>query len=220
MRKEVKEFSENLQTEKVDLKTLEYSISLLNEGIKTSSNVQYVSRAGNFVKHGFKYNGAIVVLSNILSTEYLWVKGRVLGGAYGCMCTFRRNGNVAFLSYRDPNLRETNKIYEEVLDFIKTFDATEEEMTKYIIGAVGSVVIPRTPRMEGAFDLTSYLNNVTDEDYAKELEEIINCTAEDIRSLYDLVKSVLDDKALCVIGNENKIEEQKDLFNNIFSLIN
>ena len=110
--------------------------------------------------------------------------------------------------------------YEEVLDFIKTFDATEEEMTKYIIGAVGSVVIPRTPRMEGAFDLTSYLNNVTDEDYAKELEEIINCTAEDIRSLYDLVKSVLDDKALCVIGNENKIEEQKDLFNNIFSLIN
>ncbi len=220
MRKEVKEFSENLQTEKVDLKTLEYSISLLNEGIKTSSNVQYVSRAGNFVKHGFKYNGAIVVLNNILSTEYLWVKGRVLGGAYGCMCTFRRNGNVAFLSYRDPNLRETNKIYEEVLDFIKTFDATEEEMTKYIIGAVGSVVIPRTPRMEGAFDLTSYLNNVTDEDYARELEEIIKCTAEDIRSLYDLVKSVIDDKALCVIGNENKIEEQKDLFNNIFSLIN
>ena len=37
---------------------------------------------------------------------------RVKGGAYGCMSGFGRNGNSYFASYRDPNLRQTNEIYE------------------------------------------------------------------------------------------------------------
>lgn len=219
MRKEIKGFSNDLRTGKYKMDKFDYKVNILNEGIKTSSNIQFVSRVGNYVNHGYKYTGALAVLNNILNTEYLWVKGRVLGGAYGCSCVFRRNGNTIFTSYRDPNLRETNKIYDEVLDFIKSFEASEEEMTKYIIGTVGGVVVPRTPRMQGTFDLESYFNNISDEDYTRELNEIISCKEEDIKALYDLVKSVLDDNALCVIGNENKIEEQKDLFKVTYNLM-
>lgn len=46
----------------------------------------------------------------------------------------------------------------------------------------------------------------------KEREEVLNATQEDIRGLASLVKAVLDSGSLCVIGNEEKIMAEKDLF--------
>lgn len=43
-----------------------------NEGFKTSAQVQYVTRTGDFSKAGYKYNGALRVLKTILNSEYLW----------------------------------------------------------------------------------------------------------------------------------------------------
>jgi Zn-dependent M16 (insulinase) family peptidase len=46
----------------------------------------------------------------------------------------------------------------------------------------------------------------------KEREEVLNAGQEDIRGLAPLVKAVLDTGSLCVIGNEEKIGAEKDLF--------
>jgi Zn-dependent M16 (insulinase) family peptidase len=54
----------------------------LNEGFKTALQVQYVARAGNFLKAGHEYHGALKVLKTILSYDYLWINVRVKGGAY------------------------------------------------------------------------------------------------------------------------------------------
>lgn len=63
-----------------------------NEGFKTSGQVQYVARTGNFVKKGFTYTGALEILKVALSYDYLWINLRVKGGAYGCMSGFKRSG--------------------------------------------------------------------------------------------------------------------------------
>src|SRR5699024_5963757 len=42
-----------------------------NEGFKTSSKVQYVARAGNFIDGGAEYTGALQILKVILSYDYL-----------------------------------------------------------------------------------------------------------------------------------------------------
>ena len=41
---------------------------------------------------------------------------------------------------------------------------------------------------------------------------MLRATVEDIRALADIVQAVLDTGALCVLGNEEKIEAAKDLF--------
>ena len=63
-----------------------------NEGLKTSSQVNYVARCGNFRSRGFAYTGALKILQVILSYDYLWLNLRVKGGAYGCMSGFGRSG--------------------------------------------------------------------------------------------------------------------------------
>lgn len=85
----------------------------------TPANVDYVCKGYNFKKLGYDYNGSLLVLKTILGYDYLWNRVRVKGGAYGCMSTIARTGNMAFVSYRDPNLTETLKAFNEAPDFIK-----------------------------------------------------------------------------------------------------
>jgi Zn-dependent M16 (insulinase) family peptidase len=192
----------------------------LNEGFKAAMQVQYVARAGNFLKAGYKYTGTLKVLKTILSYDYLWNNVRVKGGAYGCMCGFSGvDGDAYFTSYRDPNLKETNRIYEGIPDYVRNFSADEKELTKYIIGTFSTLDAPLTPQTNGKRSLSMYLAGITEEDLQKERDEILSVTADDIRSLRDIVKSVIDAGYICVIGNETKVMENKDLFKEIKTLI-
>lgn len=183
-----------------------------NEGFLDASQVQYVARAGNYVAHGYEYHGALKILKVIMGYDYLWMNIRVKGGAYGCMNGYMRNGDTFFVSYRDPNLKETNEVYNRIAEYVGTFEADERDMTKYIIGTISDMDIPLNPSAKGARSMTAYLQELTYEDLQKEREQIIGATAEDVRALKDLLASVLLDEAICVIGNEETLLENKEMF--------
>ncbi len=183
-----------------------------NEGFLDASQVQYVSRAGNFRKEGYQYTGTLRILKVLLSYDYLWLNIRVKGGAYGCMSGFTRKGDAYFASYRDPNLSQTNEIYEGIPEYLEQFTVEEKEMTKYIIGTFSSVDAPLTPGAKTGRSATAYLTGVTEEMLQKEREEILNANQEDIRKLSGIVRAVLKEDALCVIGNEEKLTKEKELF--------
>ncbi len=189
-----------------------------NEGFLDASQVQYVSRAGNFVKKGFSYTGALRILKVVLSYDYLWLNVRVKGGAYGCMSGFMRNGDAYFTSYRDPNLGKTNEIYEKTPDYLRDFHADERDMTKYIIGTISDLDTPLNPSAKGSRSLSAYLTGVTYADVQRERDEVITAEPEDIRALSDLIAAVLLDHNLCVIGNEDAVKNEKALFDTIEKL--
>ncbi|MBH1939454.1 insulinase family protein [Mobilitalea sibirica] len=191
-----------------------------NEGFKTAMQVQYVARAGNFLKAGYQYTGALKVLKIILSYDYLWNNVRVKGGAYGCMCNFSGvDGDAYFTSYRDPNLKETNQIYEKCHEFVANYDADERDITKNIIGTISSLDTPLTPQSKGKRSLSMYLAGITMEDLQRERDEILKVSIKDIRALSGIVKSITDAGYICVIGNEKKIEENKELFKEVKKLL-
>ena len=192
----------------------------LNEGFKTQSQVQYVARIGNLYKAGHDYTGALRVLRVILSYDYLWNNLRVKGGAYGCMCGFNGlDGDAYFVSYRDPNLRETNQVYIDAVDYVKNYQADERDITKSVIGTISGMDTPKTPQMKGRNSLSLYISGVTEEELQEERDEVLNVTLDDIRNLSDIIKSIIDAGSICVVGNEAKIEDEKDLFKEVKKLI-
>ncbi len=195
-----------------------YTLGQRNEAFTDASAIQYVSRSGNFVNHGYKYTGALQILKMILSYDYLWNNVRVKGGAYGCGSSFLRTGDSYFASYRDPNLGKTNEAYENMPAYIREFKADEREMTKYIIGTLGNLDAPLYPEGKGQRAITAYLKKLSLEELQIERNQILNATDEDIRALADIVDAVIQDGNLCVIGNENNIQKEKELFMNIKSL--
>lgn len=85
-------------------------------------------------------------------------------------------------------------------------------MTKYIIGTISEMDTPLTPILKGRRSLISYLGHITDEELQKERDAVLSSTAEDIRALAPLVQAVLEEQDLCVIGNEEALRAEKEMF--------
>ncbi len=214
----ISELKQALFTEPVEQQDCVIHCEKRNEGFKTSSKVQYVARSGNFIDKGLEYTGALQILKVILSYDYLWQNVRVKGGAYGCMSNFSKLGEGYFVSYRDPNLEKTNAVYEGVAAYLKEFAVGERDMTKYIIGTISNIDQPMTPATKGDRSMNLYMNHVSEEMIRKERNEILDATEADIRALAEIVEAVLEDNCFCVIGSEEKIEEQKERFLEIRSI--
>ena len=190
-----------------------------NEGFQTSGQVQYVAVAGNFADEGYEYTGALRILKVMLSYEYLWTNIRVKGGAYGCMSGFRRTGDGFLVSYRDPHLKNTLEVFRKTGDFIRSFDADEREMTKYIIGTISEIDAPLTPSAKGAMSLNAWFSGITEEDMEKERREILDAQPQDIQNLAGIVDAIVDQDRICVIGSEEKIQQDKEVFKEIKHLL-
>lgn len=183
-----------------------------NEGFLDSGEVHYVVRGGNFVNAGFQYRGALKVLETIIRLDYLWKNVRVMGGAYGAACAFYRNGNAFFSSYRDPKLSETLGVYEALPGYLEKFEASEREMKKYIIGTVSKLDRPLIAPLKGDTAVMNWFNRVSAERLQAERDEILSVNQRMIRELAPLVRAVLSQNIICVIGNENTIMREKSLF--------
>lgn len=208
----VEKFKKSLYTAKTEGKGYDPQPQKRNEGLMSSAQVQYVCRAGNFEKKGLPYTGALRVLRVMMGYDYLWTQVRVKGGAYGCMCNFGKSGESYFVSYRDPNLEKTIEIYEKAADYIAGFEADERTMTQFIIGAVSELDTPLTPAQMGNYSLSGYMTHYTMERVQKDRDELLATDAATIRNLAAYIRAFMSDDCLCVVGNEQKIKEQKDLF--------
>ena len=211
--------ADTLHTEEKEAETpCEIHCVKRNEGFKTSSKVQYVARTGNFIDRGVEYTGALQILKVILSYDYLWQNVRVKGGAYGCMSSFNRIGEGYLVSYRDPNLEKTMEIYEGVVDYLKNFNVDDRDMNKFIIGTISNIDRPMNPAAKGSRSMNLYMNHVSAEMIREERDQILDAQQSDIRALADVLQALLDAHELCVIGSEEKIEEQKEMFLEIKTL--
>ncbi len=208
-----------LFTEPVKKERFGLSTTKKNEGFSTSAQIQYVCRAGNYMTGtNDRYTGALRVLKVILGYDYLWVNVRVKGGAYGCMCNFGKTGDSYLVSYRDPNLKKTIDIFEHTSDYIRNFHADERTITKYIIGAVSDLDMPLTPSAKGSRSCGAYLTNLDYEEVQKERNEVLMCTQDDIRALASYLDTLIGQQAVCVVGNSESIEENKELFMKVENL--
>ncbi len=217
VKKEIPALREALRREPVALpqeEPGETDVPALREGVMIPSTVQYVARAGCISR----YTGAYHVLRVILSYEYLWNQVRVKGGAYGCMSGFSVHGDAFLVSYRDPNLRKTNEVFEGTADYVAQFDADEREMTKYIIGTFSELDTPLTPRAAGSRSMAAWLTHTTYEDAQRTRDEALDAQPADIRALAEGIRQLLAEESLCVVGNAERIEKDKELFDAVFSV--
>ena len=184
-------------------------LGLLNEGIATPSQVSYASVTGILPCERL---GANAVARQILSFAYLWGEVRVKGGAYGAGFAARKNGNVAFYSYRDPNATRSLEVYGGSGDFLRAFVASSCPdgviPPKFIIGAFGADDPIRTPRTMGSLADSEYLLGRTHEDTLRYRAELLSATADDLLFLADKLDELFkNEHAVCVIGAKEKLEE-------------
>jgi hypothetical protein len=204
--------SQNLKQTPAKKAKYNFQLKALNEGFITPGKVQFVAKGFNFKTLGFEYSGVLQVLKTIVSLDYLWNRVRVQGGAYGAFASFSRNGNTFFGSYRDPNLDKTLNAFNEIPLYLKNFEASSRQMTKYIIGTISNLDMPLSPAMKGEEATALYMSKLSYEELQKERDEILKANRADIQKLGAMLEAVLSMNCHCVLGNEKSINENKKLF--------
>jgi Zn-dependent M16 (insulinase) family peptidase len=214
-----------LKTEKLPSYTYNFDNSKNNEGIVVPSNVQYVDKGGSLKSLDSKEDGKLMVLQNILESDYLWKNIRIKGGAYGTNMDMINGDEVLLSSYRDPNLKKTIDTFNGIPNYLKNFNADKNQMTNYIIGAVGkfdnsfdSLEQLLGPAANGIIADQLYFTGEKPEDIQKERQDMLNTTAEDIRNFAPIMESILNQNHISVVGGEAEIEKNKSLFNSVESI--
>ena len=201
-----------------DFKGKGFELEQKNEAFKTSGSVNYIARAGQYIDGAEQYNGAFNVFHTIMRYEYLWFNIRVQGGAYGCMSNGKTTGDLQFVTYRDPNIRRSNEVFEGIGAYVRDFDCDPREMTKYVIGTMSSIDTPLTPAAKGVVDFNVYYHGETVEERTRIRGQIIDCQVEDIRETADKIERAMAEGNICCVGCESKIEEDKELFKTVRNL--
>ena len=211
--------AKSLPAEKTPLMNWKFDFDNKQEGFLTASKVQYVIKGYDLKKLGYQWNGRMQVLSQILSSDWLQNRIRVVGGAYGGWSVISSSGLGYFASYRDPNLRETLENYNATPEYLENFKVDDTEMTRFIIGTVSrSLDRPLTPSEKGEQAVQMYFEKTTLADLQAIRDAVLSTTAQDIRGFSKMISDILKQDAYCVYGSEEKIQTEKDLFKSVVKL--
>ncbi len=190
-----------------------------HEAFITAAEVVFAVQGCNLFKDGVGYDGHFEVLKTYLSRDYLWNTVRQMGGAYGCFIQFGQiSGNLAFVSYRDPQVKKTYEAYNGVPEVVAGLDLPQKVMNQLITGTYGNFDPLHSAPAKGATARNEYLNGMTPEFKKQRLEEIIATSPEDLRSFADNFAEMTPKSHRAIIGNRMKIEQDGELFSSFTAL--
>lgn len=190
-----------------------------SEAFITAAEIVFAVQGGNLFDAGQGYSGSFEVLKTYLSRDYLWNSVRQIGGAYGCFIQFSPlTGNLAMISYRDPQVKKTYEAYDRLPAVVADIELSPKALNQLIIGTYGNFDPHQSSAAKGVTARNEYLCNITAEQKRRRLQEITSTTAEDLRSFGELIRAMTDDCYRAIIGNRSKIEADGNLFESISEL--
>jgi presequence protease len=190
-----------------------------HEAFITSAEVVFAVQGGKLLKNAEGYNGHFEVLKTYLSRDYLWNTVRQMGGAYGCFIQFGQlTGNLAFVSYRDPQVKKTYDAYNGVPAVVAGLDLPNTVLEQLIVGTYGNFDPLQSAAAKGATARNDYLNGIDPEFKQQRLTEITTTTLADLRSFAPAFAAMTADSHRAIIGNRSKIEAAASLFDTIVEL--
>ena len=177
-----------------------------NIGVAIPSQVSYATVISNLYTAGGMTNGSLMTLGTILDYELLWNEIRVKGGAYGTGFICRPNsGTTGAYSYRDPSPKGSLSVFEKIPAMIADFLAATPDLTRYIVGTVGSIDTVDTPRRESATATQNYLSGKTHAEILRYRQECIDTTPADIARNAEMLSAVLKNATNIVAGPREQL---------------
>ncbi len=176
------------------------------EGIIIPASVAFAAKAYDILKYESEVHGSVGAVRSILSFAYLWNEIRVQGGAYGAGFVSRNNGICGYYTYRDPSPERSIDIFDKSAEFLRSFAESEEDITTFIIGAVGDSDPLITPKVISALAINSYLTGKTYEDRIRERHELLSVNKQDLLRAADILDKIAEDGGICIVGSREKLE--------------
>lgn len=181
-----------------------------HEGLVIPAQVNYVGKACDLHKAGYRFHGSSLVAVKYLRTTWLWEQVRVLGGAYGGFCNYGRlSGLMTFGSYRDPNVISTLAAFDGCGRFLETVPLDRGELLKAIIGTSGDLDPYQLPDSKGFTAMSQHLAGVDTATRQRIRDEVLATDEGHFREFGTLLREVASTGLVCVLGGEDSLTRAK-----------
>ncbi|MEN6373520.1 MAG: insulinase family protein [Smithella sp.] len=185
------------------------SLPSVRAGIAVPTQVSYVARVMKAPAYVDPTAAMLMVAARELSNSYLYKHIRVQGGAYGGMSSYEPSlGLFSFLSYRDPHLAQTLKVFQNAEDFFANNEISAEDMEKAVISTIGMLDRPLDPASRGHAALMRSIAGITDEIRQEFRDKILSATPQKLKAaLSDFFPRASKSAATAVYSAAEKINE-------------
>ena len=189
-------------------KPYSFKTDFKNRAYVIPTDVSYVAR-------GCKLNfnnipGSLLVLKTICSYDYLWTNIRVLGGAYGSILAVNDKIGLALVTYRDPHIKNTNKVYDNLKNYLNNLNCSKSEIEKYIIGTLSTFDRPKSNYLDFIFNISNYYNKRSNNDAVLQRNEIINTNIKNLKTVISKILKDYRKSGYTVFSNSKKIKAENN----------
>ena len=180
--------------------------SVTDEGLTAPAQVNYVGKAANLFDLGYELDGSSAVITRYLATTWLWDRVRVQGGAYGAFCSFDPlTGVLVYVSYRDPNVKETLAIYDGSGGFLRDNPIADDELTTAIIGTIGDLDSYQLPDAKGYTSMVRHLTGIDDVYRQKMRDQVLGTPSSSFAAFADVLEDVKAKGRVVVLGGAEAV---------------
>lgn len=218
IKNELQKYIDSLEIKNIKQADYDFTRDNKNQGLYTTSNVVYASKGYDLEDLGIKYSGDLTVLANILNSSYLHNEIRAKGGAYGAGISIGRSGDMATYSYRDPNLKNSVRVYDSIGTFVENLKVSDEDLKNFIIGSMNAFDPLLSPEQVGDINLSRFITGLTREDLEKSKKEALETSVEKLNSYGKIFDEAMKKNYLAAFGSESIIRDGENLFKEIKSI--
>ena len=115
-----------------------------------------------------------MVLARLLRAGYLHREIREKGGAYGGMASYDPEGGLlSLLSYRDPQLVRTLRVFDEAADWAAGGRFDTEAIDEAVLAVFGDLDRPLAPGSRGAREFANLRQDLTEDLRQQQRERVL-----------------------------------------------
>jgi len=185
------------------------SLSSVFAGICIPAQVSYVAYVLKAPAYTDPACAMLTLAAKELSNSYLYKHIRVQGGAYGGMSSFDPSmGLFSFISYRDPHIEETLKVFKDAQEFYSHNEISSADVHKAIISTIGMIDKPSSPSGRGYTSLMRNFAGISDDMRQKFRNDVLSATPRKIKDvLINYFSGAAKSAAVAVYSSPEKLNE-------------
>jgi len=178
-------------------------------GISIPTQVSYVAYVLKTPPYTDAASPLLMLSAKELSNNYLYKHIRVQGGAYGGMSSVDASlGLFSFLSYRDPHIAETLRVFRDAQTFYSQNEISSSDMEKAMISTIGMIDKPSDPASRGYTAMMRHFAGITDDMRQNFRDRILSATPRKLKQvLLDYFSQTTRSAAVAVYSAPEKLDE-------------
>ncbi|MBI5015551.1 MAG: insulinase family protein [Deltaproteobacteria bacterium] len=181
-------------------------------GLATSVPVCYVARVYPCVAYTHPDAPGLLLLAKLLKSNYLHREIREKGGAYGGLAAYDAEGGLfSLLSYRDPHLARTLRVYDEAVDWASAGEFGGEEIKESVLGVFSDLDRPLSPSGKGEREFASLVQGLTAEMRQRFREGVLAADRDRLVSLAETYLAARRERsAVAVVAAEEALSRANE----------